>query len=155
MLLSLLVRTARVTNDPIYADAADRVFRSLTETNLRRVSHWDDVGYYWIDEYPLADPDLTLNGFAYAVRGLYEYWQWRRTPESESLLKEALTSLKHYAPQFRVPGHTSIYCLKHHLSSTAYHAIHIELLRDLYRMTGDPSFAQLANEFATDFQPSG
>jgi len=154
MLLALLVRTARVTGESRYADAADRVFRSLQQTELRRAVHIDSAGYYWIDEYPLEQPDLTLNGFGYAVRGLYEYWQWRRTPESEVLLREALASLKQYAPQFRVPGRPSIYCLAHHLSSTAYHAIHIELLRDLYRMTSDSVFVQLANDFASDFQPS-
>ena len=151
MLLSLLVRTYRVTNDPIYSDAADRVFRSLQQTDSRRVAHVDAEGYYWIDEYPLASPDLTLNGYAYAVRGLYEYWQWKKTAESELLLKEALTSLKHYAPQFRVPGQSSVYCLAHHIPAPAYHTQHIELLRNLYQMTGDQSFSQLADEFAADY----
>jgi hypothetical protein len=156
MLLSLLVRAARVTNDPAYADAADRVFRGLTDTASRRVAHVDSAGYYWIDEYPIpGHPDLTLNGFAYAVRGLYEYWQLKKTPESELLLREALTTLKHYAPEYRRVGLPSVYCLAHRVPAPAYHGQDIELLRDMYRMTGDSAFAQIADDFASDFTPSG
>jgi hypothetical protein len=154
MILSLLVRTARVTGDPLYADAADRVFRGLTQTDSRRVAHVDSAGYYWIDEYPLAHPDLTFNGFAYAVRGLYEYWQWKRTPESALRLREAMTTIKHYAPQFRVIGSPSVYCLAHRVSAPAYHGQDIELLRDMYRITGDVVFAHIADDFSSDFMPS-
>lgn len=153
MVLSLMVRTARLTSDPKYADAADRLFRGLTQTESRRVAHVDTAGYYWIDEYPIPDhPDLTFNGFAYAVRGLYEYWQWKKTPESEVLLREALTTLKHYAPDFRVPGQSSVYCLAHHTSAPAYHAQDIVLLRDLFRASGDATFEQIAKDFAADYQ---
>lgn len=151
LVLALLVRTARVTKEPRYADAADRLFKGLTQTQSRRVAHIDGDGYYWIDEYPLANPDLTLNGFAYATLGLYEYWQWKRTLESEGLLREALTTLRHYGPRFRDPGKTSVYCLAHRLPAPAYHPILIELMHDLNRMTGDKAFSDLADQFASDY----
>lgn len=153
MLLSLLVRSARVTNESAYADAADRAFRALAQTASRRVVHVDSANYYWIDEYPLSRPDLTFNGFGYAIRGLYEYWQWKRSFESEQVLLEALTSIKHYAPEFRVPGKPSVYCLAHRVPEPAYHAQDIMLLRDFYRMTGDSAFARIADDFEEDFHP--
>jgi hypothetical protein len=153
MLLSLLVRTATLTNDPSYAEAAHRVFRSFTQTQSRRVAHLDSLGYYWIDEYPLPIPDLTFNGFAYATRGLYEYWQWTRSSEAEHYLKAAITTLKHYAPQYRDPGKPSVYCLTHRISAPAYHGQVIQLLTDLYRMTGDEEFRTIAGQFAGDYTP--
>jgi hypothetical protein len=151
MMLALMVRTAKITGDSVYADAADRIFRSLSQTTSRRVAHIDSANYYWIDEYPLPQSDLTLNGFAYAVRGLYEYWQWKKTAESERLLREALSTLKHYGPQFRDPGKVSVYCLVHRLPVPTYHPIHIELMRDMYRITGDPAFSLLADQLAADY----
>lgn len=151
MILSLMVRTAKITGDPMYVDAAHRVFRSLTQTDSRRVVHIDSAGYYWIDEYPLPQPDLTLNGFAYAVRGLYEYWQWQHSAEAEHYLRAAITSLKHYGPQYRVPGQSSVYCLAHRVPTPAYHGQVVQLFRDLARMSGDESFTQLADLFASDY----
>ena len=53
----------------------------------------------------------------------------------------ALTTLKHYLPEFRRPGQKSYYCLEHrHIASDGYHLLHAGMMGHLYRLTGDPYF---------------
>ena len=50
-----------------------------------------------------------------------------------------------------MPGGISRYCLAHPVRSAKYHAVHIDQLLDLDTMTGDPTWAQLADLFIADY----
>ena len=152
MFLALLVRTARITGEQKYIDAAHRAYRGLTDTGNEHVSLIDDDGYYWIDDYPgLPLPDLPLNGHLYAMRGLYEYWQWNPTPETEYTLRAALTTMKAHAWRYRNPGSASVYCLRHRLVAPHFHDQIIMLLNDAYRMSGDSAFLDLVADYESDY----
>jgi hypothetical protein len=156
--LELLVRLHQVTGDQQYLRWADRVFAPFTDVrpyaeNSRSVAHIDAAGYYWADEYPNAGrPDLTLNGFLYALRGVYEYWQVTKSPEARRVLLAGLTTIDHYAPQFRRPHQPSSYCLSHpEVGNGSYHMLIIGLFNDFYRVTGDAAFQTHARNFASDY----
>ena len=79
--VSLLVRAAKATGEAAYADAAHAAFESL----LRPVSDGgvlvtDAGGDIWIEEYLVDPPSHILNGFIWALWGVYDYAQWSGSP---------------------------------------------------------------------------
>lgn len=152
--LQLLVRLFNVTENDEYLELADKVFRSfknLSKENYPWTTFVDSEGYYWIEEYPLREPDHTLNGFIFAVLGLYEYWLTTNDPEVKLYIDAALTTLYVKLPLFRNPGGISYYCLKHHHQSELYHNIHINLLKYLYKITGENFFLEFADSLYSDY----
>jgi hypothetical protein len=153
MALSALSRLHTVTGDSTYMATAELVLRSFFEVE-GSADVWtasvDPEGYYWIDEYPHSSNAFTLNGFIFAVMGLYDYWLIRPSPEVERLLRASATTLKHYVERFRNPGGISRYCLRHGALSKKYHLVHIGQLLFLHRMTGDEYFMEMAVRFDDD-----
>src|SRR5215212_4021297 len=114
------------------------------------VSHVDSAGYLWIQEFPKKGADYTLNGFVFALFGLYDYYEETGAAEVHKMLLGGLTTVLHYLPDFRNPGGISYYCLSHHVRSLKYHNIHVAQLRMLARMTESPVFARYATLFDAD-----
>ncbi|MGZ8377269.1 MAG: D-glucuronyl C5-epimerase family protein [Gemmatirosa sp.] len=157
--LQLLVRLYVMTGKPEYRVWADKVFAPFLDVrpvseNPRSVAHIDRDGYYWADEYPNnGRPDLTLNGYMYAIRGVYEYWQLTKSPDAERVVRASMTTLKRYHQHFRAPGGgPSSYCLRHpETRDGEYHKQIVALFLDFQRMSGDPVFQKASDDFKSDY----
>jgi len=151
---SFLVRLSQVTHEPDYLATATELVAAIGRLRTREDRPWvstvDAARFLWIEEYPLAH-DHTLNGYLFAMFGLYEYWLATGSSDAETLLMGGVATLHHYLPQFRNPGGISFYCLKHQVQSTGYHHIHIWQLRLLGHITGDTFFTKMSEAFARDF----
>lgn len=159
--LSAYVRFYQMTGDEQYLEIADKIFCSFTNLRRSRSQPWhpwiayvDEAGYYWIEEYPTWPPCNTLNGFIYAVFGVYEYWLLKQGETSRGLLQAAITTISHYLPAFRNAGGISYYCLKHKVESAKYHLVHCEWLEGLYAITGDDFFLAFAQQLRLDYEQS-
>lgn len=152
--LSLYTRLYQITDDQKYLTDAEKIFKSLKKnpgSDLPQVTMVDKDGYYWIEEYPMSSPDHTLNGFIFAIYGLYDYNSLKKDTASESIFLDAVRTVKRYIVDYRNPNDISSYCLKHRHKSLKYHIIHIEQLKMLSRMTGDTFFSDMANNFYQDY----
>ncbi len=155
--LSVFTRLYEITGDSKYLDAAQKIFASyllLGESTERPwVVHVDNSGYLWLDEFPVVGglSDLTLNGFVFAAYGLFDYQQVTGNADALMLLQGALTTVKHYLPNFRVPGYLSKYCLRHESEYKDYHMVHTSQMNELYTMTEDVAFAQMVDLLRSDF----
>jgi hypothetical protein len=151
---SFFVRLARATGQPGFLRTAGLVIRAMeilrTPDDRPWVTTVDSLGYLWIEEYPL-DHDHTLNGYLFALFGLYEYWLATGSSDARNLLAGGVAALRHYVPQFRNVGSISAYCLRHRVQNAKYHRIHIWQLRFLGRITGDAFFSRMSKAFAADF----
>jgi hypothetical protein len=150
--LSLASRLYEITGDARYRTAARRIFQSFAIVGRRSrpwVS-WVEKRYLWLEEYPGKPPDHTLNGFIFALDGVYDYALVSKSPVAVRVFQGGLTTLRQYLADFRNPGGISRYCLLHSELSLKYHHIHIGQLRELTRMTGDPFFARMARTFVAD-----
>jgi hypothetical protein len=151
--LSLFVRLFRVTGDYRHADTARAVFLAFRQLGTSR-RHWvayetaDDL---WLEEYPSARPSHVLNGFNFAVFGLYDYERLTRDPAATQLLQGALATMRRRAAGYRVPGGISLYDLVHRTQHAHYHEIHVWQLADLAAVSGDAYFAQLSAAFRSDY----
>ena len=114
------------------------------------VSHVDADGFLWIQEFPRSDPDFTLNGFIFALFGLYDYYEETGDLEARRMLLGGMTTVRHYLPRFRNPGGVSFYCLSHKVTNLKYHNIHVAQLRMLAKMTRHWDFVTYARRFDAD-----
>jgi hypothetical protein len=154
----------QITGDRRYLDTAHMIFRSFLLFNETPyltndwISYVDDEGYYWIEEYPRNVPDHVLNGFQYAVLGLHKYWMLTHNTVCEFLIKASLATISKYALDYRNEGWISSKRLRNnngerekYLSMVyKYHLQHIILFRQLYLISGDPSFKNAADLFESD-----
>jgi hypothetical protein len=154
--LSLAVRLQRDAPDPKLALDADALFRSFLY-HYRGPRPWvvdiDAARYLWLEEYPEMTnptPDHTANGFNFALFGLYDYYELTRSPKALQVLRGALTTMRQYIGQYRIPGSVSRYCLRHGKPQAKYHAIVTWQLEVLYRISGDPYFHSMSRTFFAD-----
>jgi len=154
-LLEVYVRMFAATSDSTYLEMAGGVFNSF----LRRKGEaepWtvfvDSIGCFWVEEYPLDEPSMTLNGFIFAVFGLYQFHQLTHDPRAETVLVKCLSTIKNYLPLFRRIGRPSFYNLRFRRFDEEYHLIHIIQLKYLAKMSGDPFFAAMADSLRADYQ---
>ena len=156
MWLSVCARLYTITGKSRYLDIADSIFESLDRgrTDGIWVADIDEQGYYWIEEYPMHPFDHTLNGFMFAVMGLYDYYMVRKNQDSREVLQAAITTLRRYISQYRVENDISFYSLNplnaKGFQYESYHVIHIELFLALYGITRDEYFRDMAITFYRD-----
>ena len=152
--LQLFVRLYNETGDRRYLMVADEIFASFSifrgQSDVWVVAV-DSLEYFWIEEYPMEELNHTLNGFIYAVYGIYEYYLLTGNNDARNILLASFTTLKQYIPDFRCPGGYSYYCLKHRAQSRKYHLVHIDQLHKLYLMTGDEFFEEMSQLFWEDY----
>ena len=155
-----------ITGERRFRDVADAVFRGFT--NVRRTTGdiWitlitqtptelsdedEEIGYFWIEEYPTEPPNHVLNGFVVGVFGLYDYWLEFRTEESEEVLRAALTTVQDHLEEYREPGEVSWYTLSRgYRGNEHYHSTHINQLRLLAALSGEEYFREMAETFEED-----
>jgi heparosan-N-sulfate-glucuronate 5-epimerase len=149
--LSMLVRAARATGDPSFADSAHRAFQSF-ERSVRDggVLVTDERGHVWIEEYLVDPPSHILNGFIWALWGVHDYARWTGNANAEQLWRSCLRTLEARLDDFDT-GWWSLYESPHNarpmLASRYYHTLHIIQLRVLHRLSGIETFAARADRF--------
>ncbi|MCH9032265.1 MAG: hypothetical protein IIB00_08415 [candidate division Zixibacteria bacterium] len=143
-----------VTDDSVYLKAADSLFNSLTllwGESEPWVTRIDSLGYYWIEEYPLPKPSMTLNGSIIGAFGLYEYWKVTRSERALTLFRAALATYDHFAKFYRRPGEYSFYSLTYgKITNVGYHELHKSLYRKLAKMSANPAFGAFADSLDLD-----
>ncbi len=153
--LGVLSRMYIAAGDSIYLEYANKTFASLVrlrDSSGPWVAFIDSRGCFWIEEYPLWPPSMTLNGFIFALYGVYDYYELTKNPEAAKVLKDSFSTIKNYIPIFRRPGQPSFYGLRFGHYTFEYHPTHIKQLRMLARMTGDVFFNIWADSMKKDQQ---
>ncbi len=88
--------------------------------------------------------------FLYNHFEIYNYYWITQDITALKFLRGGLTTIKHYLPLFRNEGDYSYYCLTHKVKSKSYHYVHISQLKELYKISGDKYFLQIAQVFDKD-----
>lgn len=146
--ISLLVRAAHETGEPHYMQAAQRAFGSF----LKRIHEGgvtflnkDAIGF---EEYVVDPPTHILNGFIWAIWGVYDYFLVTRDTTARQLFQEAVNTLRRNLPLYDL-GFWSLYeqsgTLLPMIASRFYHRLHIAQLNVMYRLTSDEVFARYAD----------
>ncbi len=149
--LSLLVRAADVTGDWRFAKTAIQAFKSMTlDVDAGGVLAKDILGRLWIEEYIVRPPSHILNGFIWAVWGVYDYARFTGAAEAQALFDACISTIETALPEYDT-GRWSLYELPAGgppmPASRYYHELHIVQLRVLQRLTGVATFGVFADRW--------
>ena len=139
--LSCFARAYNITKDEKYLYKSELLLRGYTED-----FHSTIFGKPFYEEYPIEPGHYVLNGFIFALLGLYDFHQISDNAQAKKLLDEGLETLELILPMYDL-GSGSCYDLQHLHSHTPpykarwqYHCTHIEQLKTLFLITKNPIF---------------
>ena len=149
--ISVLVRAYKESKDPRYLEAAKFAFASFsTLTSHGGVAFTDDRGDLWFEEYIVSPPTHILNGFIWAAWGVYDYFLATQDNAAQELFARAVRTLSRNLDRYDL-GFWSLYELSGTrlpmVASPFYHQLHIVQLRVMYKVTGEESFACVADRW--------
>jgi len=132
---SLLIRLYYFTKDKKYYDTCKLAMKpfqiDVKDGGLKR----GFFGYDYYEEYPTIGSNFTLNGFMFALIGLYDVWMVANDETAHKLYKNGFKALVYSLPFYDING-ISLYHLGHLFNeggsphfNTGYHKVHIEQLR--------------------------
>ena len=149
--ISLLVRAYKETADPKYLDAARRAFVSFQRPiSEGGVAFADASGGLWFEEYIVSPPTHILNGFIWALWGVYDYFLATDDGPAEELFGRGVRTLLHNLQRYDL-GFWSLYeqsgTRLPMVASTFYHRLHIVQLRIMHRLTREDTFVRIADRW--------
>jgi len=149
--ISLLLRAAAASGKNDYLDAARSAFESLSRTTadggVLFVDEFQDV---WIEEYIVTPPTHILNGFIWALWGVYDYSLTFPTSQARDLFNRCVETLTKNLARYD-NGFWSLYeqsgTRLPMVASRFYHQLHIVQLRVMHQLTNLAVFAQTADRW--------
>ena len=164
--VSLLLRAQAHSNskDEKYQSAADKAFVALTRPiaaggvlfeDVSRDVHTNENNDLWIEEYLVNPLTHILNGFIWALWGVFDFWLARADASAKEIFDRGIETLLHNLARYDT-GYWSLYEQSGHeqsktrlkmLASPFYHRLHIVQLRVMSKLTGDTRFAAVADRW--------
>jgi heparosan-N-sulfate-glucuronate 5-epimerase len=149
--VSLLLRAHAHAGDNRYLQTADRAFVALTRPIAEGgVLFEDEEKNLWIEEYLVSPPTHILNGFMWALWGVFDFWRARADPSARQIFERGVNTLVRNLSRFDT-GYWSLY--EHSgtrlkmLASPFYHQLHIVQLQVMEKLTGIGQFAEIAQRW--------
>lgn len=149
--ISVLVRAHKRTGDAQYLEAARQAFTSFQQPiENGGVAFTDESGDLWFEEYIVSPPTHILNGFMWALWGVYDYWLATRDSVAKDLFARGVRTVLHNLARYDL-GFWSLYeqsgTRVPMVASRFYHRLHIVQLRVMHRLTAEAEFARVADRW--------
>ena len=149
--ISLLTRAHKLTGDARYGEAAELAFQSfLHTTDDGGVIFTDERGDVWLEEYIVSPPTHILNGFIWALWGVYDYFLATGNPAARDLFANSVETLRTNLERYDL-GFWSLYELAGTrlpmVASPFYHQLHIVQLGVMGQLTGREIFTRYAGRW--------
>lgn len=146
--ISLLLRVYDATGNASYLEAARDALISMRHTMLEGgVVYVDEQGDPWIEEAIVEPPTHILNGFLWALWGIWDYYLATGDVEAKVMFSRFVETLEKNLHRFDA-GYWSLYELAglrmKMLASPFYHALHCVQLGIMARMSGKDIFEHYA-----------
>lgn len=105
------------------------------------VRRYDKNGYLWLEEYPSKEPSFVLNGFIYAILGLYDLYRITKALDVKEDIESCILTLRKNLNKFDV-GYWSLYDMQKKELVRYYYQknVHVPQLEILYLLTGEELF---------------
>jgi heparosan-N-sulfate-glucuronate 5-epimerase len=153
--VSLLLRAHGISGDRKYKDAADAAFVSLTRPISDGGVLFEDADRnLWIEEYVVDPPTHILNGFIWALWGVFDYALATSDRAAQEVFARGVETLRRSLTAYDT-GYWSLYELTattaasklKMIASPFYHRLHTVQLRVMTEMTGDDCFSAVAKRW--------
>lgn len=149
--ISALVRAHKESGNSRYLDTARRAFASFQHSmGEGGVAFTDESGDLWFEEYIVSPPTHILNGFIWALWGVYDFFLATNDVSARHLFSRGIRTLLHNLDRYDL-GFWSLYeqsgTRLPMVASAFYHQLHIVQLRIMHRLTGEAKFAEVAERW--------
>ena len=149
--ISLLLRIYQETNDDKYIEACHRAFLSMNvDMKNGGVKYTDENNNVWLEEYVINPPTHIINGFLWALWGVWDYYVFTKDERALKLFNDCVATLKKNLPIYDA-GFWSLYDLSKQamkmVASEFYHSLHIVQLKIMFILTGEQIFDFYAKKF--------
>jgi len=153
--LSVLARAYVLTGNISYIDIAEKVILAFgAEMSAGGVRYTDSSGV-WFEE--CADEGArngkVLNGFIFALLGLYEYSFETNNSKGWTFFWEGAETLSNNIYRYDTGSWSYYDLLYHSFAPLAYHKLHVEQLRAMYKLTDDEIFLYYSDRFQSYVSP--
>ena len=91
-------------------------------------------------EFPRKDGNVVLNGWIFAVFGLYDYIHFEDDPAVERTLNITVKTMETALPDYHLHNGWALYDNMHRICSPFYQDLHIALLEGMYGITNSEVF---------------
>jgi heparosan-N-sulfate-glucuronate 5-epimerase len=157
--LSVLARAYQETQDRVYLEAGQKALDVFFSPSVEGgiLAHWNGRVYY--EEYPSETPSFVLNGFIFALWGLWDFYLISQNEEAKERYETGVLTLKECLPKYNLSFlNWSTYDLYpfevSDIASIFYHKLHIQQLKAMALLTGDSTFNQQAESWEKGRQSS-
>lgn len=158
--ISLLLRGEVLFKKHEYAELAEKSFYPMTVPVEKGGVAIIKDDFYWIEEIPSKNPSLVLNGFIFALFGIYDLYRFTGKNSYKKWFDRATLTLAKMLPRYDL-GTWSRYDLglkvirskmnvllgkilspdeKHNIATPSYNTLHVNQLNVLYKITGIHQF---------------
>ncbi len=149
MAISLLLRAREFTSDDHYTESAVRALAPFhQEVADGGVTSYHEAGPFY-EEYPCRPHRHVLNGFLFAMWGLYDLVRFRDNHEARTLWRSGLGTIAHWLPRYDM-GFWSLYHIPSpppNPATVKYHRLHINQLAVMHELTGEVIFEEYRNRW--------
>jgi hypothetical protein len=148
--VSCFVRAFVLTGNELFLKIAHEASKPLMiEIKHGGVAYVDKNGI-WLEETPSPfSPSHVLNGFIYAIEGLFDLFCISEDSKIFNILEETILTLKKNIKKYD-SGYWSFYQLNPALlAPLRYHMLHVQQLSFLYKVTEEDIFREYAVRFNT------
>ena len=150
--ISTLLRAHELQPRSNYVESASRALcsfeRDVLNGGCREI---DPHGNVWYEETPSTPPAGSahiLNGFIFALWGLYDFVRVTQNARAQQMLDEGIATLLNTAAQFDT-GYWTRYSLtpRNYLASRFYHDVHIDGMTIFHALTQNSFFDSCAKRW--------
>jgi heparosan-N-sulfate-glucuronate 5-epimerase len=152
--MSVLVRAYDISGSQKYLNAATAAMRTFSKSYADDgVASYEGTDTFYEEYDPTFMPHV-LNGFMFALVGLYEYHAVVGDAESDRLFDEGVASLARNLHRWD-SGLGTYYNLASPplAASGLYAGMHVTQLEEMWRLTGNPTFQTYAERWAAYLAP--
>jgi len=152
--ISVLLRAWKVTSNERYLEVARKALASFeVPISEGGVVYIDGKGDTWYEEYPCPKRTQVLNGFIFALIGVYEFYEYTKSVKARYIFDKGVQTLKNRLKDFNlnlVLFKWSRYDNKYGIySGKMYHDVHIKQMEKLYEITGEQIFDHYRGKWGT------
>jgi hypothetical protein len=147
--ISFLLRIHQITGEKHFLEIATKAYNYLSidfsEGGVKRI---DKGGYAWLEEYPSDPPSYVLNGFIYALFGMYDLYRVTKNSRIKNEINHYLLTLKNNIHRYD-SGYWSYYDLLNFELVRYYYQnnVHVLQLEALYILSQEEIFIRYAKKW--------
>lgn len=166
--ISLLLRSAILFKRREHSKLAEESFNPMIVPIEKGGVAIIKNDFYWVEEIPSKTPSLVLNGFIFALFGIYDLYRFTGRKMYKEWFDKAILTLVKMLPRYDlgtwsrydlglkvVRSKTNLLLEKvlssgemHNIATPSYNALHVAQLRALYKITGVTQFSYYAKRWS-------